>query len=75
MSKSPEDDTASQATERGKTRASQTLGEADGGQEQGGRKRQRQRKGVGRVTQHTKGNITQCPQIIKATWEQYKAIK
>lgn len=34
MSKSPEDDTASQATERGKTRASQTLGETDGGQEQ-----------------------------------------
>lgn len=34
MSKSPEDDTASQATERGKTRASQMLGETDGGQEQ-----------------------------------------
>lgn len=34
MSKSPEDDTASQATERGKTRASQTLGETDRGQEQ-----------------------------------------
>lgn len=34
MSKSPEDDTASQATERGKTRASQMLRETDGGQEQ-----------------------------------------
>lgn len=34
MSESPEDDTASQATERGETRASQTLGETDGGQEQ-----------------------------------------
>lgn len=34
MSKSPEDDTASKATERGKTSASQTLRETDGGQEQ-----------------------------------------
>lgn len=34
MSTSPEDDTASQATERGKTRVSQMLSETDGGQEQ-----------------------------------------
>lgn len=34
MSKSPEDDTASQATERGKTQASQMLEETDGGQKQ-----------------------------------------
>lgn len=65
MSKSPEDDAASQATERGKTRASQMLGETDGGQEQ--------------VEEIERGSVretgTQCPQIIKATREQYKPIK
>lgn len=78
MSKSPEDDTASQATERENTRTSQMLGETDGGQEQveekdrGGVREWRRKK---KETQHTKGTIRQCPQTINATWEQYKAIK
>lgn len=78
MSKSPEDDTASQATERGKTRGSQALRETDGGQEQVGEEEREAAEEWGRKekeTQHTKGNIKQCPQIIKATWERYKAIK
>lgn len=53
MSKSPEDDTASQATERRKTRASQMLRETDGGQEQV-EERERQHKGVGRQKKETK---------------------
>lgn len=49
MSESPEDDTASKAIERGKTSASQTFWETDGGQEQVQKwgKDVRQHKGVG----------------------------
>ena len=55
MSKSPEDDTASRATERGKTRASQALEEPDGGQEQvEGKERDRVRK----LCEGGKGNPT-----------------
>lgn len=78
MSKSPEDDIASKANEQGKTSASQSLGETGGGQGQVEEKERGNKRGGGgdkRETQHTKGTITQCPQIIKATWEQYKAIK
>lgn len=64
MSKSPEDDTASQAMGRGKTRASQMLRETDGGQEQvEGRKkkekRKRQHKGVGRKRKPSTLNVTE----------------
>lgn len=66
-----------------KTSASQALRETDGGQKAGGRKDERREKEVGggaggrekQESQHTEGCITQCPKIIKATWEQYKAIK
>lgn len=47
MSKSPEDDTASKATEHGKTSASQTLGETDGGQGQVENKERWNKKGGG----------------------------
>lgn len=53
MSKSPEDDTASQATERRKTRASQMLGETDGGQEQVEGKERGSVRGWGREEKET----------------------
>lgn len=66
-----------------KTSASQALRETDGGQKAGGRKDEEAGEGSGggvggreeQERQHTEGCITQCPKIIKATWEQYKAIK
>lgn len=69
-----------------KTSASQALRETDGGQKAGGGKDERREKEVGGrrgggsgrkkgKSQHTEGCITQCPKIIKVTWEQYKAIK
>lgn len=49
MSESPEDDTASTATERRKTSASQTLRETDGGQKQveGKKRGSRRERGAG----------------------------
>lgn len=71
MSESPEDDTASQAIERGKTRASQKLGETDEGQKQVKEKeRGSGEEWSGRRRKPNTQKETQCPQIIKATWEQ-----
>lgn len=63
MSESPEEDTASEARECGKTSASQMLRETDGGQEQVQEKEECSIRKWGRKkgeTQHTKGTITQC---------------
>lgn len=58
-----------EARSRWKERREAAEGSGGGGEEgrAGGWKK--------RETQRTKGCITQCPKIIKATWEQYKAIK
>lgn len=69
MSKPPEDD--SQATERGKTRASQMLGETDGSQVQVEEEKTRDGKSASRLKkrkQEKKCNA--IPQIINASWEQ-----